>query len=277
MNILLNEQHELRSGWKFIAYWLLFLLLTFIVFQPFPTAPQTQLERLVLNTLPFFPALAALIVMARFLDKVPIAAFGAGFHRHWTRHVLWGLAVSAGMLILGTLINAVWGITMVWSASGTSSRSLLITLVVLTMSAAQEELLFRGYPFQVLVKGIGAWPAILIMSIAFGTVHLLNPNATILGAINTILAGLLLSMAYLKTRSLWLPYGLHLGWNVGLGFVLGYPLSGIDIDSLWKTVARGPQWMAGGLYGPEGGLVATIVFIAACVAIRSNKMRVSEK
>ena len=159
---------------------------------------------------------------------------------------------------------------MTWTASDTSRKSLVVTVVVLLMSAAQEELLFRGYPLQLLMKGMGVWPAILTMSSAFGLAHLLNPSATALSALNTVLAGLMLSIAYLKTRSLWLAYGLHVGWNIGLGFVLGYPVSGIDIDSLWKTTAGGPQWLVGSKYGPEGGLIATIVFIAAAFAIRST-------
>src|SRR6185436_7940059 len=96
-------------------------------------------------------------------------------------------------------------------------------------------------------------------------------HPTIFGFINTILAGMMLSIAYLRTRSLWLPYGLHLGWNVGLGFVLGYPLSGIKIDSLWSTVASAPQWLIGSEYGPEGGIIGTILFAAAAIAIRMTR------
>ena len=276
MNILISPQHELRSGWKFLAYWILFLAMLWIVLQPFPPRPQTQLERLVLNALPAFPALAALALMAKYIDKVPLASFGASLRRNWPRHIVLGIGISAGMLVIMTIMNATGGITMLWTGTDATGGSLTVTVLVLVLSAAQEELLFRGYPLQVLMKGIGVWPAILTMSTAFGLVHLLNPNATILGAINTMLAGLMLSLAYLKTRSLWLPYGLHLGWNVGLGFVLGYPLSGIGIDSLWRTIARGPQWLVGGAYGPEGGLACTVAFVAACVAIRSNKIHVPE-
>jgi membrane protease YdiL (CAAX protease family) len=274
MNILLNQDQELRSGWKFVSYWVLFVifLIAISALIPFGASPETQTQRLVLNTIPLFPAIGALLIMARFADRVPIGVFGVTFHERWARDLNVGIAVGTGMLVALTLVNgAAGGITMEWSASDASNRSLLITPMVLILSAAQEELVFRGYPLQVLMKGIGVWPAILTMSTTFGLVHLLNPNATIVGAVNTMLAGLMLSIAYLKTRSLWMPYGLHLGWNVGLGFVLGYPLSGIKIDSLWTTIAYGPQWLVGRAYGPEGGIIGTIVFAAAAMVI--HKMR----
>jgi uncharacterized protein len=272
MNIFLNANHELRAGWKFAAYWVLFIavLVAMGLALPLPVAPENQLQRLILNTLPVIPAIIALILMARLVDRVPIAAFGVTFHERWGRDLLLGLGIAAAMLVALTLGNGILGgIQMNWNASDVTTRSLLATVFVLVMSAAQEEIIFRGYPLQVLMKGMGAWPAILTMAAAFGLVHLLNPNATIIGGINTMLAGLLLSIAYLKTRSLWLPYGLHLGWTLGLGVVLGYPLSGIEVDSLWRTDAGGPGWLVGSEYGPEDGLVGTVIFIAAALVIRA--------
>ena len=81
---------------------------------------------------------------------------------------------------------------------------------------------------QTLIKELARGPPLAFMSILFGLAHANNPNASALGIINTILAGILLSVGYLKTRSLWFPYGLHFGWNAGLGLVLGFSLSGID-------------------------------------------------
>jgi membrane protease YdiL (CAAX protease family) len=272
MDILLNQQHELRAGWKLLGYSLLFIIILLAVSLAVPiSGPTTQLERLILNTIPTIPAVTALFLMAHFVDRAPIAKFGVAVYENWPRDWTLGIAIAAGMLVVVTVVSGTFGgITMMWTASDAASRSLLVTPLVLILSAAQEELVFRGYPLQVLMKGLGEWPAVWVMSIAFGLVHLLNPNATMIGALNTMLAGLMLSMAYLKTRSLWLPYGLHLGWNVGLGFVLGYPLSGIKIDSLWTTLAGGPKWLVGAEYGPEGGLAGTIVFLAAAIFIRKT-------
>jgi membrane protease YdiL (CAAX protease family) len=271
MNIFINHRHELRSGWKFAAYWLIFLFLVLAasVTVASGAGPQTQLERLVFAVIPAIPAILTLRLMAKFVDKVPTAVFGATLHEHWKKDWTIGGAVSLALLAIVTLVNgAAGGVVMNWTASDASWRSLIVTPLVLIIAAAQEELVYRGYPLQVLIKGIGPWPAILVMSSAFGLLHLFNPNATLVGALNTVLAGVMLSLAYLKTRSLWLPYGLHVGWNLGLGFVLGYPLSGIDIDSLWTTIAYGPKWLVGTDYGPEGGIIGTIAFITGAVVIR---------
>lgn len=274
MNIFLDKQDELRAGWKFLAFWLLFIIILVAVSLALPIqGPTTQLERLLLNTIPTIPVVAALLLMAKFVERAPIAKFGVAFHQWWFRDLVLGIGIAAAMLTLVTLVNGAFGgVTMTWTASDAPAHSLLVTPIVLILSAAQEELVFRGYPFQVLVKGMGVWPAVGAMSAAFGLLHLRNPNATMIGALNTMLAGLMLSLAYLKTRSLWLPYGLHLGWNVGLGFILGYPLSGIGISSLWTTVAAGPAWLVGSQYGPEGGVIGTIVFVGATILIRRTRL-----
>jgi hypothetical protein len=163
-----------------------------------------------------------------------------------------------------------------WTGSLGSIPTILLTLVVLAVSAANEELLFRGYPMQVLMKGIGPWGAIMLLSFAFGLVHRDNEGATTLSVLNTVLAGVLLSLAYLKTRSLWLPFGIHVGWNVGLAVILGFPVSGVETASLWTTTVIGPENVLGGGYGPEDGVLGTTVFLAGvCVLLLLRRVGIS--
>src|SRR5262245_25615151 len=165
MNLLFNEQHEIRNGWRFLLYWVVFAFLLIVITLPFPAGPRTQLERLVLNTIPIFPALAGLVFMARFLDRRPLSSYGVSFHDGWLRDFVIGAALAAAMLILLTVANVgSGGVTMTWSAANTDSKSLVVTALVLIMSAAQEEIIFRGYPLQTLMKGVGTWPAIIAMS-----------------------------------------------------------------------------------------------------------------
>jgi membrane protease YdiL (CAAX protease family) len=142
-----------------------------------------------------------------------------------------------------------------------------LTLGILIIAAAFEELIFRGYPLQILMKAIGPWPAMILLSAVFGLLHAGNPNSTYLGVFNTIVAGMMLSLAYLKTRSLWFPYGLHLGWNVGTGMVVGFPLSGLGVTSLWTTHVTGSAALLGGEYGPEGGALGTAIFLAGAFLV----------
>jgi len=109
------------------------------------------------------------------------------------------------------------------------------------------------------------------MSALFGLGHYQNPNATLPGTLNVCLAGALLSVAYLRTRSLWLPYGIHLGWNLLTGLLVGLPVSGVRIASVWRIETEGPPELTGGAFGPEGGLAATVAIIAAAVIVGSTK------
>src|SRR5262252_74080 len=107
MDLLLNPQHELRAGWKFLAYWFLFVLILIAVNIVIPISQaETQLQRLLLNTIPTVPAVAALLIAAKFIDRVPAATFGATFHEHWLRDFGVGIVVAIAMLAIITLINA---------------------------------------------------------------------------------------------------------------------------------------------------------------------------
>jgi membrane protease YdiL (CAAX protease family) len=275
MNILLNSDHELRSGWKFGLFVFIFLLVSlvsgillsilFVLIRP----QETDLALLAENVAVLAASgVLATLFMARFVEHAPLAAFGAGFHEYWKKDVLMGLGVSAGMLAVMAAGSAVFGgLTVQWTAPELAAGPFLFTLLLLLAAAANEELVFRGYPLQILMRGLGTWPAVAFMSILFGALHMNNPNATALGTVNTMIAGLMLSIAYLKTRSLWLPYAIHAGWNVGLGMVLGYPLSGIDIGSLWTSQTSGADIIVGGQYGPEGGFLATLIFGGTAIVV----------
>jgi uncharacterized protein len=132
---------------------------------------------------------------------------------------------------------------------------------ILFVAALAEEAMFRGYPLQTLSRARLVWLGVLLTSVPFGLVHLLNPNVVpAFTFINTVLAGVWLAVAYLRTRSLWLPLGVHWSWNWALGWFFGLPISGMNLVShpLLKATDAGPAWLTGGSYGIEGGLACTI-------------------
>jgi membrane protease YdiL (CAAX protease family) len=135
--------------------------------------------------------------------------------------------------------------------------------VFFLVAAVWEEVLFRGYLFQTLMQGITFLPAMIVMAVFFAVGHMNNPNASTYGIINVGLAAIWLSFAYLKTRGLWLPCGLHFGWNFTQTSIYGFPTSGADFTD--KTIVRltqsGPEWITGGAFGPEGGVLATLALI----------------
>jgi membrane protease YdiL (CAAX protease family) len=129
--------------------------------------------------------------------------------------------------------------------------------VVLLFGAVGEEMLFHGYAFQLLIRSLGAFATILPASVLFGLAHLGNQNATSLGIFNTMVWGVLLGYAYVRTGALWLPIGLHFGWNFTL------PLFGVNLSGFTMGVTgyalewrAGELWSGGG-YGPEGGVLTT--------------------
>jgi CAAX protease family protein len=276
-NIFLNDRHELRSGWKLAAYFALIILiwvatgaaLSLWFAQTDLTGDQIAL--LALNELALLvPAIIAPIVVVRFIDHRPLKTFGITFE-NWHRDLLSGLAIASamtGMIFAGSHIFGY--VHIAWTGNQVPASTMLATAAVLIVAAAVEELLFRGLPLQILCEGIGKWPGILVISGLFGVVHLINPNSNLLGTVNTVLAGVLLSLAYFKARSLWLPYAIHLGWNAGIGFLLGMPLSGLDLASLWTTGVAGRDLILGGGYGPEGGLLTTLIFGAAALFVNQK-------
>ena len=177
-----------------------------------------------------------------------------------------GFAISSVLITVAVAAIAVFG-GLTFELHLTLSTVLHEILVVLLLlgGALLEELAFRGYPFQRLVEAIRPVGAIVVLSIFFGAVHLRNPNAggvLSLGFFNTILVGVLFAYAYLRTRTLWLPIGMHFGWNLFLGVVYGLPVSGIrDFSIVIRSTAQGRHLLTGGRYGIEASLPGTLVLL----------------
>ena len=277
--LFVDGRYEVRSGWKFGAYAAIFIVvllflniavqgLLVVVAPSILLLPRTDVRFLGLNALVLLiPSAISLLVMAR-IDKVRASAFGLSLHQGWFRDILTGIGFAGGLLLFTLAGSFLFGNARVESSGSVSVLPTIgATFVVLAVAALSEELVFRGYPFQVFLKSLGPWGAMLLISLIFGLLHAPNPGATLLSILNTILAGIFLCRAYLKTRSLWLPYGIHVGWNAGLALVLGYPVSGIDTPSILKTSISGPDWILGGGYGPEGGVLGTVIFLAATIVI----------
>ncbi len=137
----------------------------------------------------------------------------------------------------------------------------MVIINVLTFCVAfvfvgwNEELFSRGYHLQTIASGINLFWGMIISSAIFGFLHLANPNATWVSAAGIFFAGILFAFAYIRTKQLWLPIGLHIGWNFFEGVVFGFPVSGLDIYALTRIQVTGPEIWTGGAFGPEAGLI----------------------
>jgi hypothetical protein len=121
----------------------------------------------------------------------------------------------------------------------------------------------------VLARVAGALPAVLVTSALFALVHARNPSVGAFALINIFLAGVLLAYAYLRTLSLWFATALHMGWNWAMATLFDLPVSGLQVfdTPLYDPRVTGAAWWSGASFGPEGGLVGTIGFVVALLAV----------
>ena len=125
-----------------------------------------------------------------------------------------------------------------------------------------EELLFRGIIFQAIYEHFGTFISVTAVSLLFALAHIGNPDYSVLAFINTFLASVLLSMMYIRTRSLWLPIFFHLLWNKSISYFLGSDVSGhVSWTFVNLHLEQFPVWLFGGSYGVEGGIVTTIALL----------------
>jgi len=199
--------------------------------------------------------IGAFKLMTAVFDRQPLGSVGMAFHPRGWRELGGGLVVGSAMLLLAIVPEWVCGFAHFTFTPHPSLRAGSFSFLMFTVAAINEEAIFRGYPFQRLVESITPVGAITATSALFGLAHLGNPHRTWISTLNTALVGIPFAIAYLRTRSLWMPIGMHFVWNFLMGFFLGLPVSGLTISASALTArVAGPIWLTGGQYGPEGGL-----------------------
>jgi membrane protease YdiL (CAAX protease family) len=152
--------------------------------------------------------------------------------------------------------------------------SVLTFFVVFIFVGWNEELLSRGYHLQTIASGLNLFWGVVISSAIFGLLHLGNPNATWVSAAGIFFAGVYLAYGYIRTRQLWLPIGLHIGWNFFEGVVFGFPVSGLaDIYKLIRIQVHGPELWTGGAFGPEAGLIVLPALLLGALLIYLYTLR----
>ncbi len=280
---------RLRPTWRFLLFIPLFIALVFgasVLLSALLPAPildgEFEQQQVLGGLVTCLSTWLASWLALRWMDRRSIRTVGLWFYEGWGRELLLGLAggvvlisvVVAIQLAAGAVRFAPGQVT----AGGTLAALGWYSLLFLP-AAAFEEFAFRGYPFQRLLEGWGEFVAVFFLSVLFGLVHLGNPNPTVLSTVNTVLAGILLAVAYLRTRGLWLPIGLHFTWNFWMAAVLSLPVSGIELKTkLLRVELSGPEWLSGGAYGPEGSVVCTVVLTAATVwLVRTRLLTVSSQ
>jgi len=175
------------------------------------------------------------------------------------RHLLLGLV---GGTVLFSVAVAIAGVLGIYRIVGVGSlNGLLAALIVPAVGAAvTEEMFFRGIMFRWLEQFGGSWTALVLTSLLFGAAHLSNPSSSWFAAGGiAIEAGVMLGAAYMLTRSLWFPMGIHAAWNFTQGEIYDIPVSGTPVNGVVEAQLNGPPLLTGDGFGLEASLIAIVI------------------
>ena len=286
-NLFLSpHEPRLRAGWRLLLQTLLMLFLggclSIILGIGLLAADPSLLSRLA--SLPpeyillgglgeAFTVTASVFLARRYLDKRSIESLGLKLSSRTLVDILVGILITLlQMSLIYLIMNWMGWITFegfAWQfdPTGLVLKNTLLFLLIFILVAWTEELLSRGYHLQTIASGLNLFWGAVISSAIFGLLHLGNPAANWMSTLGIFLAGLFFAYAYIRTRQLWLPIGMHLGWNFFEGVGFGFPVSGLDIYTLTRIQVHGPDLWTGGAFGPEAGLIVIPALIVGVVLI----------
>lgn len=291
---ILVKNGRLHPFWRVLLYLTAFLvvvlLFSFLAFAVYGivlaiTGNTAEIEQLMAGQItPGSKLISELAMLAgvvpmtwlsrRFLDGQSFVSLG--FRRRGPWLLDSGLGVILGFVLMALIfvVEVVVGWLQVdglaWTIQGVMAVviTVLIYLVVYLLVGISEELVFRGYTFVNLREGFGVIVAVIVSSVLFGLLHALNPNFGPVALLNTALVGVFFCYAYLVTDNLWLPIAYHFSWNFCQGTVFSFPVSGTGGEGLFLTsLIGGPDWVTGGNYGPEAGLLGTAAILASFLVV----------
>jgi len=229
-------------------------------------AQITTSSGIVIQGLQLLLTLIPVYLFRRFIDRRSFCSIGFQFNRPFRRDLLVGMAMGIGLIgLVFVILLASGGIVL--TDIQLPGSAFAAAVVVMMMVGIGEELVMRGYVQGNLMASMNKYVALLLVSILFAGSHMFNPNASLLGLVNIILAGLLLGIYYVHKQNLWLPIGMHFTWNLFQGSVFGSQVSGVSTESIFNFEITGSDLLTGGSFGFEASIVTTGLIIAAIIAL----------
>lgn len=218
--------------------------------------------------------LVATLVCTTLRRERPASALGR--LRTAPREIAWGIA--GGVMLWLFTAFVLWITRSVhWSFDAGANALLLPALLGCAATAVAEELVFRGFVFQRLVDGLGAWPAQVLIGAYFVLNHWNNPGMAgatrVIATINIFAASLLFGLCYLRTRGLALPIALHFALNATQGVLLGFGVSGNASTGVLTPHLSGSTLWTGGAFGLEASVPGTVVIVLAALAVANVRSR----
>ncbi len=291
------DERRLRAPWRIVAASVVFFVVVVVLMNVFAVAAVVagivepdifEFDAvLTADALVFFAGLlvalsvavfVALWIVARYVDRRRLSDYGFRVDTRWWKDLGFGLALGAA---LPTLMFAVgwaagWYRIEGFFVSEASFAYAFVAVVVLFVAVGvYEELLVRGWLLTNVAEGLSAYGeraavgvAVFATSALFGVLHLPNPGASLASASVITLAGVFLALGYVLTGELAVPIGIHITWNLFKGSVYGVGVSGLQFPvTVVETKTVGPEYMTGGDFGPEAGLLGAVAVVVGTAAI----------
>jgi len=279
-NFFYNNNNQLRNGW-WILIFVAFIAATRPIYKPL----KQGLTQLGFTDVMLEPLSLTLIFLVTWLclklRKESLSDVGLGFNLRFFSQLFTGTLV--GIIMMLATVAAIWLIGGVSFELDPQVSWQLISygFYLFLLGSLLEEILHRGFIFQRLIDGIGVWGAQLLIASLFAIGHWGNPgmlgSTQVFASLDLFLGSLIFGLAYIKTRSLALPIGMHLGWNWSQGNLLGFGVSGHDTSGWFKPVFHGmEEWLTGGEFGPEASVFSVLVSIVTFVILLSWKTKVEK-
>ena len=226
-----------------------------------PWVPVTEQAALVFELVVGFAALGMMLDR----EKNPLAEQGLPRRPGWAREAGVGLAMGWGLALACVLLLALdGGIAVVFSSELPAWGWLLADALFFALAAMAEEVAFRGYGFQRFAQVVGPVGATLGYSGFYAVIQALQPGSTRLSMAVSLLFSVVLCSAYLRTRALWVSWGLNFGWKASRALIFGLTVSGVSShSSVIEGDPMGPYWLTGGGYGLDGSWLAFFGFLVA--------------
>lgn len=260
------DERRFRAGWRLLLHAILVFLITGIaVSAALFVIPDTTLLSSNTSSLGFLIEAVAIVIATwiarRALDRRSFKSLGFEWNKYALTDLLLGFFIPA--ILMGLVFVIEWALGFLtfegfaWQYEDFSSvvRSLGAGFLVFVLVAISEEVLSRGYHLQNLTESTNLFWGLIISSSIFSVLHLANPSSGGFAVVGLIAAGIFLAFGWIRTRQLWLPIGLHLGWNFFEGNIFGFQVSGLETFRLLRHSVDGPAWLTGGSFGPEAGLI----------------------
>jgi membrane protease YdiL (CAAX protease family) len=265
----------LRAGWRLLIFVLTLSVLSgalFLALRPFahPRLAPANLSPSVEVMLPAEFLSALVVFLATYLmtkiEGRTFADYGLpwrkAFNARFWEGMAWGFAgITALLVALRAAGCFSFGAVALHGAG--FARYAAAWGVMFLFVGFFEDMLLRGYPLLTLTTGIGFWPPAVLLSAAFGGIHLSNPGETLIGATGAALFGLVMCLTLRRTGDLWLAIGFHAAWDWGETFFYGVPDSGLVAPGHFLNSSfHGPNWLTGGSVGPEASVLTPVVLAA---------------